>query len=115
MKKIKDVQVIDLTTESDEEALEAISKAFKAERKRKRKAEMIAAEMAVLSAEFHHGTIQVAQRFGVPVKELMFAGVKVFLDQLCGWDESCEVVTDEDLAVLEEMRQQVLKDRAESE
>lgn len=111
MKKIKGVQVIDLTTQSDEEAVEVIAKAFEAEWRRKRKAEMLAGEMAVLSAELHHGTIEVAERFGVPVKKLMFAAVKSLLDMLSEWDESCEVITDEDLADLEELRQQVLKDR----
>lgn len=115
MEKNKNITVVEPEAQSPEEAAKVIAQAFEEKRARKRKLKNLVNEMTLLTVEFHHGIIDVAKRFDMPAKDLMFDAVKTLIDMLSEWDESCEEITGEDLTYLEGLRQQVLAARNEEE
>lgn len=115
MEKNKNVAVIDLTKQSPEEAAAVIAKAFEEKRARSRKLKNLVNEMTLITSELHVGIIDVAKRFDIPVKDLMFDAVETLINILKEWNESCEEITEVDLTDLEDLRQQVLAARAQNE
>lgn len=111
MSKIENIQVIELEGKSPEEVAavlgEIITGQIRQNSEREKLVKRIASEMTLATCELHVKLIQIAEKYGLEVKNLVFDTISTLLQMIRTWDEDCEKFTEENARDLEELRKMV--------